>query len=58
MRATPEFGFGRGNRFMARRSFDFIDSIGRRVHIKAGISFVTKASEAFRLHPSADYWAA
>ena len=56
--AEPEFGFGRGNRFCARKSFDFIDSVGISRHIKVGVSFVTKDSEAFRLHPSAEFWAA
>jgi RNA polymerase subunit RPABC4/transcription elongation factor Spt4 len=58
VRGSSEFGHGRQDRFMATRSFTYVDSTGQTQHIKAGITFVNKQCEAFKLHPSADYWAA
>jgi hypothetical protein len=59
MRSAPtEFGNGRGDRFMALRSFSYVDSTGQRQNIKAGITFVSPKCEAFRFHPSADFWSA
>ena len=43
---------------MATRSWDYVDGFGPTVDSKAGISFVSKDCDAFKLHPSADYWVA
>ncbi|MGP8161983.1 MAG: hypothetical protein ACLQGJ_12330 [Candidatus Dormibacteria bacterium] len=56
--AEPEFGHGRGDRFMARKSFSYVDRFGTSFHVKAGITFVSPKSEAFKLHPDPSYWAA